>query len=159
VINDGSEITFYWVSEEAISEIENLPYYHDQLGGFDRSHITIHIPELEPFIKETDLEGITLNDLLEKHAIKKFNCLHIDTEGADYQILLQLDLSKYRPEVILYERKHLSEEERLASVKYLQSCYSVYNLGDDFLAIEHKLNNGNKAILRKLQDYLVSSSI
>ena len=31
VINDGSDITFYWVSEEAKKSIPNLPEWYDQL--------------------------------------------------------------------------------------------------------------------------------
>jgi FkbM family methyltransferase len=155
VINDGANVTFYWVAEEAENAIQGLPSWYDQLGGFNRSHITKYIPELEPFIEQTDLPGITLDSLFEKHGIENLTFLHIDTEGTDFKILSQLDLSKYHPEVILYERKHLSKEEEKESILFLQSSYTLYDLGADMLAIEKGANQAAQATLHPLRDLSV----
>jgi FkbM family methyltransferase len=153
VVNDGSNITFYWVAEQAKESIPGLPDWYDQLGGFDRAHITRHIPELEGHIQEADLSGITLDHLFAKHDIAKIDLLHIDTEGADFKVLSQLDLNKHTPKIILYERKHLSKKEEDASILFLKECYVLYNLGADILAIERGTNKAMKSILNPLGEF------
>lgn len=151
VINDGSNVRFYWVAEEAKTALPGLPAWYDQLGGFNRSHITKLIPQLDSYIREAELPGLTLDGLFEKHGIKDLDLLHIDTEGADYKILSQLDLAKYRPRVILYERKHLSREEEEESISFLNYHYDTYTLGRDMLAVEKRVNRSMKHILRPLK--------
>lgn len=141
VINDGSSVTFYWVAETAKEAIPDLPDWYDQLGGFDRAHITKHIPELEPFIEKAEFSGITLDDLFEKHAIERLDLLHIDTEGADFKILSQLDLRKRTPKIILYEKKHLSRKEERESILFLKANYVLYRFGGDILAVHREANN------------------
>jgi hypothetical protein len=113
-----------------------LPSWYDQLGSFNKSHITSLISGIEPFIEETSLKGISINSLLLKHDITSIDLLHIDTEGYDYQILSQLDLQKFRPRIILYERKHLSSEEVISAIKFLKPFYKLYNLGGDTIAVQ-----------------------
>ena len=155
VNSNGSEVIFYWVSEDAGSALPNLPWWHDQLGGFNRDHITNHLPELEPFIKSSTLPGITLMGLFERHRIRDMDLLHIDTEGADWMILRQLDLKRYRPRVILYERKHLSQSEERSSILFLQGDCALYNLGADILAISKEANNAMQATLKPLRGFRV----
>jgi len=138
VINDGSEVTFYWVAQEAFSELSDLPSWWDQLGGFSREHIINHMPELEPFIRSKVLCGLSLKELFDRHELDSLDILHIDTEGADYKILSQLDLGQFQPRVILYEWKHLSKDEEKRSIRFLQDSYVLFNLGDDILAINKK---------------------
>lgn len=156
VVNDGSNITFYWVAEQAKESIPSLPDWHDQLGGFDRAHITRHIPELEDHIEEAKLSGITLDHLFAKHDIAKIDLLHIDTEGADFKILSQLDLKKQTPKIILYERKHLSKEEEDASILFLKERYVLYNFGADILAVERVANKAMPSTLDPLRKFRVT---
>ena len=150
IINDGSNVKFYWVSEKAKESDLGFPPWHDQLGGFDRSHITSHIPELEPFIEEAELDGITIDQLLRKHGVSEVDILHIDTEGSDYKILSQLDLDAFQPLVILYERKHLPKEEETASVRFLEDRYAMYNLGADVLAVRDDAHSDLRSTLEPL---------
>ncbi len=150
VVNDGSTVEFYWLSERARSALPSLPSWYDQLGGFSREHIVTHLPQTEPFIEQATLPGITLMNLFEKHRLKKIDLLHIDTEGADFQILRQLDLERYRPRVILYERRHLSPSESESSIRFLQAHYALFDLGADILAIEKTTHNEMLATLKPL---------
>ncbi len=137
LINRGEQCPFYWVDERAAREaIPDLPIWSNMLASMNRDHIVRHMNELEPFIRETTLKGLSLSDLLKKHEISALDILHIDTEGADYLILSQLDLSCYRPKVIVYEQCHLSPGERAASIALLQAFYDIYHFEGDYLAIE-----------------------
>ena len=150
-INDGSKVSFYWVSEDALSALPDLPSTWNQLGGFSREHITSHIPELKPFIKKSNLRGLKLTDLFERHSLKKIDLLHIDTEGSDFKILSQLDLDRFQPRGILYEQIHLSEDEHSQSIKFLQDRYALFDLGNDMLAISKDDDRGMKVTLKSIQ--------
>ena len=83
-----------------------------------------------------------MNNLFLKHSITSIGLLHIDTEGYDWKILSQLNLNNYKPSLILYEQKHLSEVERRESIEFLINDYFIFDFGSDYLAI-------NKKILKK----------
>jgi FkbM family methyltransferase len=127
---------FYYVSEKAKSELE-LPYWHDQLGSFDRSHITKMLGEaLSSYIIEADVECLPLTDVLDRNKVEAIDLVHIDTEGFDYKVLSQLDLKRFKPSVILYEHHLLSDEEFIKAQKMLRrSGYRLRQYGNDTLAI------------------------
>ncbi len=146
-INDGRRQIFYAIRPEAKDKLKDLPPWFDQLGSFYKLNITKHLNgRLEPYIEEIKLQGITLNSLFLKHSITSIGLLHIDTEGYDWKILSQLDLNNYKPTIILYEQKHLSEVERRESIDFLISDYFIFDFGSDYLAI-------NKKILKMRDNY------
>lgn len=50
------------------------------------------------------ISKITLNDLLQKHKVKKeFELLNIDVEGHEYEVLKGINLKIYRPKIITVE--------------------------------------------------------
>src|SRR5690606_24164700 len=108
-INDGSQQIFYSVKENAKNHIPNLPCWYDQLSSFKKENILKHLNgTLEPFIEETLINGLTLDQLLQNNNVKDISLLHIDTEGYDWKILSQLNLGRFNPSIILFEYKHLS---------------------------------------------------
>lgn len=147
IINDGSEQTFYWVKEEAIEKFSNLPNWYNQLGSFDKNNILKHlknfvnIEKLSPFIVEDTIKGTTMSELFQKYKIARLDLLHIDTEGADWQILSQLDLSNYNPLIILVEHQHLNKTDKESAKKFLKNSYYIFQLAGDFLCIRKKNNN------------------
>jgi len=97
----------YYVSDEITKTSEHVPFWYDQLGPFDKTHILSHGKEFEPFIACEAVHCEPLRDILARNRIRKIDLLHIDTEGYDYEVLKQVDLES-PPRVILYEHKHLS---------------------------------------------------
>lgn len=135
-INNGSEQIFYSVKEEAKKELPDLPFWFDQLGSFNKSNITKHLNgKLTPYITETKLKGITLNQLISQNSTLPISLLHIDTEGYDWEILSQLDLNKNYPHIILYEHKHLTNKDREKSISFLTKRYALFQLRGDIIAI------------------------
>lgn len=140
-INDGTQLTFYWVDHKAKQALPDLPYWYDQLGSFDRQHILNHLDgALEPFILSANLEGLTLQQLFDRNEIKEIDILHIDTEGYDWKILSQLNLKKYQPAFILFEYNHLAKDELNAAIAMLNPQYKLFNLGIDLLAVHAQIN-------------------
>lgn len=137
-INEGGLLTFYWMDPRAKNDFDDLPFWYDQLGSFDKRHIITELGErMEPYILSRELEGMSLPDLLTKNKVEKLDILHIDTEGYDWKILSQLDLNAYNPKFILYESNHLSEQELASSYAFLHERYELFDAGIDVLAV-HK---------------------
>ncbi|MBC6994129.1 FkbM family methyltransferase [Neolewinella lacunae] len=139
-INDGTALPFYYVDPRAKTDLPDLPYWYEQLGSFYRGHIEKELDGvLTPYVRTTTVEGITLADLLARHNIAGIDLLHIDTEGYDWKILGQLDLSRYAPTFILYEAQHLAAEELAAAAAFLAPQYRVFQTSIDHLAVHRKL--------------------
>lgn len=127
---------FYYVSEKARTEMD-LPYWHDQLGSFDKAHITRALgDQIRPYIVESDVECLPLQDVLDRNRVEAIDLIHIDTEGFDYKVLSQLDLRRYKPSVILFEHHLLPDAEYAAARKLLRGAgYRLLQFGNDILAL------------------------
>lgn len=121
VTEEGSDLIFYSVSDAAIEELgQNLPYWWDQLGSFDRGHITKHLDGiLEPFIVQTNVKTVSLQEFVKRERLTSIDILHIDAEGHDLRVLKSLDFSEVQPQLILIEHKHLSSVDRVGLLELL----------------------------------------
>jgi len=80
------------------------------------------------------------NDLLDKHGIKNLDVLCIDTEGFDYEVLKLVDWSRFKPAVVLYESKNLSDQDFMGSQELLKKHgYELYWQKGDTIALSSKL--------------------
>lgn len=154
-INDGNEQVFYFVKQEAIEHLPELPIWYDQLGSFNKDNILKHLDGiLEQFIEEITLQGITLNNLLEKNSITSLDLLHIDAEGYDWKILRQLNLKHIKPTIILFEHKHLDETEKILSVEFLKNDYYIFIFGSDYISIKKEIVKSSD--LKKLRNMKIN---
>jgi FkbM family methyltransferase len=137
VTDEGSDLAFFSVSDVAQAELgPRLPYWWDQLGSFDRSHITKHLDGiLAPFIVETQVKTISLAGFVEREGLRRIDVLHIDAEGHDFKVLNSLDFGLVKPNVILIEHKHLSESDRQSLLDLLGHWgYRIRQFQSDLLA-------------------------
>ncbi len=148
-INDGTTLPFYWVDPLAKEHLPKLPYWFDQLGGFDKEHILKHFDgQLAPYLRSTAIKGTTLDQLLHEHQVSQINILHIDTEGYDWQVLLQLNLERFQPEFIMYEYNHLTPVDVEAARSFLED-YELFDIGIDILAIRKTVDEGFRSRVRQ----------
>jgi FkbM family methyltransferase len=54
-------------------------------------------------IEAVDVQTLTLNTVLERHAVPGFDLLKVDVEGAEKDVLESVDLARWRPRVIVVE--------------------------------------------------------
>lgn len=146
-------ITFYYVDRIASDFIANLPNWYDQIGSFDRSHIIKHLDgKLEPFIRELEVEVITLGEALKRNGIQYLDLLHIDTEGHDFEVLKSLDFLCYSPSLIFIEHAHLAAGEKKEMRRFLcERGYSIRDCGNDYYCY-HKDAYQSALRQRALQD-------
>jgi FkbM family methyltransferase len=149
-INGGEDLPFYHVDPQAKKEHPDLPAWFDQLASFDRNHLTNHLDGiLEPYVRTLEVKGTTLPNLLQDNAVEKIDLIHIDTEGYDWKVLQQLDLSRYTPDFILFERHHLSPEAISEALAFLSPAYEVFSTDIDALAVNRKLENDVRSGIAK----------
>src|SRR5205814_2041030 len=80
-----------------------------QLSSIHRDVILRHdISGVDP----VEVPAIRLDRVL--CLLDRVDLLYLDTEGHDAAILAQLDLSRVRPDVVVYESMHLAVDERSA---------------------------------------------
>jgi FkbM family methyltransferase len=132
----AGQAVFYYVDAEAMASIPGLPDWYDQLGSFDKHHITKHLDgALTPFIVESMVEVRPMTDLLKKSGIREVHLLHIDTEGYDYEILKTVDLTQEAPWAILVEHRHLPGSQKAEMLALLRDHgYFVDDCGTDYFA-------------------------
>jgi FkbM family methyltransferase len=121
----------------------SLPLWADGLGSFSKDVIMRHtdlIPNIGEYLVMEQVAATPLMPLIEKHAIDKIDLLLIDAEGYDYQVLKQADLKTLQPDLIIYESKHLSSEDRAKAHVFLYE--SGYRFED----------NGENTVARKVRD-------
>lgn len=123
------------------------------IASFQRGHLEKHIrqgyieqclrgralelpPSRDDYIAATPVECITFGDLIRKHAIERVNLLQIDVEGYDFELLKTYDFSTIKPDVIHYERWHLSETDRSDCARMLEGHgYQVFQDGMNCVAL------------------------
>jgi len=87
-------------------------------------------------IAEEKVECISSESLIIKYGIHKIDWLQIDTEGYDFEIIKMFRIDRYRPEVIIYENLHLSDEQKKECRKFLEShSYLTKDYGANTLAM------------------------
>ncbi|HTL28019.1 MAG TPA: FkbM family methyltransferase [Tepidisphaeraceae bacterium] len=135
ITETAKSMNFYYVSERAKAALPALPPWHGELGSFNREHIHKLLPEFEidPFIDSAEVQCLPLQVMLDRNDIRSIDLLHIDTEGHDWLILRQLDLSRYQPTVIFFEHVHLDAQQKAAARQFLAPHYEVIELGNDWL--------------------------
>lgn len=72
-----------------------------------------------PAMVPEEVSCFTVRTLLKRHGLAQLDLLVIDTEGWDWRILRQFDLTHLRPMLILYEHQHLSAGERESANDFL----------------------------------------
>lgn len=130
---------FYYVSEEAKRLHPDLPDWYDQLGSFQRQHITNHDGRLAPFVQVMDVTVEPLRDILQRHRLTHIDFLHIDTEGHDLHVLRSVNLQTLAPMAVWVEHKHLSPDDRSAMHALLEGQgYDIWTGRDDFFAVHRE---------------------
>jgi len=105
-------------------EVEHLPAWCKGLASFHLEVVRKHrfvVPDLERYIVREQVQCLPLGRLLEKHRVDRLDLLSIDTEGHDYEVIKQIDFRTLRPEIVLYEHRHLPRPDRVACEHLLRS--------------------------------------
>lgn len=128
---------FYYFNEESGNDLEgDFPEYGTFIFEQIKEWLALSKKSEKYLVKENVL-CLTIDSLLKKNNVQKFNVLCIDAEGYDYEIVKSLDFNIYNPDIIIYETNHLIEEDRKESFQMLNKHgYRVLEIGIDAVAIK-----------------------
>ncbi len=132
--DESGSKTLYWCRE--------LP----SVASFFKQHVEKHTAGKGVAILEETVPVLTFNDLLAKHPeFRTANLLLLDTEGYDGVILLSIDFSKFKSDMIIFENVHIGSRQLEEVYRLLNSLeYSLYKDKEDTIAI--KSCSANKTI-------------
>jgi len=100
------------------------------------SKYRIEMPSEKDWIKREEVTTISPKTLIGKYNIDEIDLLQIDTEGYDYEVIKIFELSKTRPNVVVFENAHLSAKDMKSCLDHLQeNQYEVRHFGGNTLAM------------------------
>jgi FkbM family methyltransferase len=131
-----------WRSFYCLEPLAHPPSpYYDQLGSFSRAHIEKHerfIPGISRHIREIEVPVKPLAAVLREQGISAPELLHVDAEGADFEVLQSLDFEVCTPPLLLFEHGHLPRTEFEACWTWLAARgYRLLQEGRDCLALHY----------------------
>ena len=103
ISNRDGNLQLYVPSE--MNDFSKFPFWASQLASTNEQHIQTHIPDL--LVESITVPCFRLNTLIRNLNISHIEQLLVDTEGHDYDILMDLDLHLLKPTTVQFENKHM----------------------------------------------------
>lgn len=104
VSNTDGFLTLYTPSQKNNFDT-NPKKWLNQITSVNKSHLISC--DKNVIIEELQVPCKRLNTIIKEYGIKKIEYLVIDTEGHEYEILLDFELSLVKPENIIFENCHM----------------------------------------------------
>ncbi len=96
------------------------------MSSFDKNHLLKSGYVLESNIIEEEVPCCTLSELLNEYNFVDINVLILDTEGYDFEILRELDLSQINPKIVLFEHGFKESTMTLQNFETLLSKFNLF---------------------------------
>ncbi|UKN03090.1 FkbM family methyltransferase [Paracrocinitomix mangrovi] len=88
-------------------------------------------------IIEEEVEIISAASIISRYHFEHIHLLMIDTEGFDYEVIKMFNISKNKPDLVIYEKSHLSEEDQVACIQLLKdNGYKVFSQDANTVALQ-----------------------
>lgn len=134
------------------SDEPGLPVWYDMLGSFLKENVLRHqrfLADIPERIVETPVSCLTFDQVCDRHGIDRFDVLHVDAEGYDHEILACVDFERYRPTLVLYESKHLSEHDYAEALARLHRAGMVTHSDPvDTIAVDRRALDVSRPLAR-----------
>ncbi len=119
-INSNEKLNFLSSNEGVYSTLDKFKFSdkHSMPGNTKK--------RMESF-KRIEVNTISLNDLIKKYLNDITpSYISIDTEGSEYDILLNLDFNKYRPQIFTIEHNYTNYEKKIDDLMNLNGFRRVF---------------------------------
>jgi FkbM family methyltransferase len=151
IADSNSRRDFYYIEKTS----DPLPSWYDQLGSFSKDYVLSAasvIPDVAERLRSTQVECVTFDELCRRNEVGNIDLIHIDTEGFDLEILKLIDFNRFRPGLVIYEHKLLSETDaREAESILIRSGYRTCALASDTVAIPQDSSLVGKPLLEAFE--------
>jgi FkbM family methyltransferase len=125
-----------------VLEGDELPAWAQGMASFDKENIIKHndiLPGIEKFVKATEIDCITFENLFNQFSITHLDLLQIDTESFDAEVIYMFPFEKIKPGIIHFESKHLPKQqlEKLLDHLIAMNYLIAYDGNEDMLAVKN----------------------
>jgi FkbM family methyltransferase len=110
------------------NDFSKYPFFASQLTSANKDHISTHNKCDHLIVDKISVQCFTLNKLIEMFDIKSIDYLMIDTEGHDYDILMDFNLDNIKPNKICFENKH-TDGTFIRGKNYIELINKLYKYG------------------------------
>lgn len=86
------------------NDFSKLPFWASQLASVNPHHVSVHLSSLET--DKIKVPTTTIDEIITEYNIEEIDLLHTDTEGHDYNILMNYSFN-VKPKKVLFENKHM----------------------------------------------------
>ena|GEM_PF-995929 len=107
-----------------VKDVGELPAWSGQIASFKLENVLKHkfaIPNIDNQVKVERARCFTFNTLLDQAGERKVDLLQVDAEGLDFEIIKTIDFTRFKPRILHYEHKHLSDRDRDECIFHLVS--------------------------------------
>jgi FkbM family methyltransferase len=104
---------------------------HEQIRKFGDQ-----IDNIDSYIRSTNVQCITVADLLDRSGNNDPDIIVVDAEGFDHAILSQFDFAKLSTRLVIYETESMAKDDAADLARRLdQSGFAIVEAGQDTLAL------------------------
>lgn len=151
IATQDGELPFYHLADRP--GLPSLPDWVAGLGSFRRDVVLKHadrIPQLERYLSEIQVPAVTWRTLCQRHGVERIDVLVTDTEGYDFEIIRQVDFTRHRPLLLIYEHHHFDDDTRKACHALLHANgYTLFEEGLDTWALHAEAGAELHALLSR----------
>jgi FkbM family methyltransferase len=152
--HDG-EVPFYHLAEPTEEERGSLPDWYDGIGSLDREFLVGHgtkIADIERRIVDEPVSALTFDSLCAKHGVDAVDLVVVDAEGYDREIIRNIDFTRWRPELLIYEHFHLSEDDRAEAAAAMRAAgYDTMEEHFDTLCLARDADPSLRRLWKRLE--------
>ncbi|MBW4666640.1 MAG: FkbM family methyltransferase [Cyanomargarita calcarea GSE-NOS-MK-12-04C] len=130
-----SELEIYTLNEEFLNFIPDSESLSG-LASFEKEHILKHIGlGNEKFITNLKVPTKTIENIQSEYNFVSFDCLFMDIEGYESEIIDKIDFEKIQPKLIVYEFIHLGYKKIYIDKILINKGYKLKDCLQDTVAI------------------------
>ena len=110
-----------------------FPHWWSEVSSLDKDHLLRELPEeCHALIDQIEVPVLTLRDIMSDGPGKNVNLIVMDVEGHEPPILRYLLNSNIRPDVLVFEHKHMPQSVRMEfATEFYRQGYRTKSYGRD----------------------------
>ena len=137
---------FYYIKQDSINKLGK--HWASGIGSFSKDHILSHKTKrfqvVDEDIESNKVEFLSFKTFQKKFGIEAIDLLHIDAEGAEFDIMHNIDYKSIDIKKIFFEKKHFdgpfSAGEKLNIIKkiLIKNNYVLSDIDNENILAEKK---------------------
>ncbi|WMT71008.1 FkbM family methyltransferase [Bradyrhizobium sp. Ash2021] len=117
-----------------------LPGWAHGVGTLSREQIEKfgdQIANIDAYIRASEVQCVTVADLLDRAAHRDPDIIVVDAEGFDHVILSQFDFAKLSTKLVIYETESMAEKDAADLTQRLEAGgFAIFEAGQDTIALK-----------------------